>query len=167
MDVMAPRYVSYSELIFINGRILNDPAIQAGKQKVRDIDLLLAAEQRPQSSAFGQDAYGTLAEKAVVLLHSLARNHPFKDGNKRSAVLAMLFMLEINGWGVRWEPAEALDKILDMAEGRCAWEAFAAWLPLVPLDSAPVPEPDLDRDVARIDRLIAEHRWLLDELATR
>lgn len=165
MDEAAPRYLTYSELIFINGRILNDPAIQAGKQKVRDIDLLLAAEQRPQSSAFGTDAYPTLREKAAVLLHSLARNHPFKDGNKRSAALALLFMLEVNGWRVAWSPAEALEKIVALAEGRLSWQNFAEWLPLVPGRSSTT--PDLEADIAHIDQLIAEHQWLLNELATR
>ena len=67
------RYPSYSELIFINGRILKDPAIQAGKKKVRDIDLLLAAAERPRASVFGEDAYPSLKEKAAALLHSIAR----------------------------------------------------------------------------------------------
>ena len=61
----------------------------SGKQKIRDIDLLLAAEQRPQSSAFGQDAYQTIEEKSAALLHSVARNHPFKDGNKRGRERAL------------------------------------------------------------------------------
>ena len=165
MDEAAPRYLTYSELIFINGRILKDPAIQAGKQKVRDIDLLLAAEQRPQSSAFGADAYPTLREKAAVLLHSLARNHPFKDGNKRSAALALLFMLEVNGWRVAWPPAEALEKIVALAEGRLSWQSFAEWLPLLP--GPTIATPDLAADIAHIDQLIAEHHWLLNELATR
>jgi prophage maintenance system killer protein len=36
-----------------------------------------------QATAFGEDAYPTIHEKAAALLHSLARNHPFVDGNKR------------------------------------------------------------------------------------
>ena len=60
LGTLTLRYLTYSELIFINGRILKDTAIQAGTQKIRDIDLLLAAEQRPQASAFGSDAYPTL-----------------------------------------------------------------------------------------------------------
>jgi death on curing protein len=159
------RYITVSELIFINGRILNDPLIMSGKQKIRDIDLLLAAEQRPQSSAFGQDAYKTLAEKAAALLHSVARNHPFKDGNKRTALIAMLMMLQVNGQKPLWDREEALQRILDVAEGRQNSGLFAEWLHLVATE--PLPEANVQQDTRLIDSLIDEHRWLLDELATR
>jgi death-on-curing protein len=159
------RYLTYSELIFINGKILNDEQIMAGKQKVRDIDLLLAAEARPQASAFGADAYPTLREKAAALMHSIARNHPFKDGNKRTATVAMLFMLEVNGQRVLWQPTAALAMIVAVAEGVQAMSALAEWLML---DNGEVSlEPDLDRDTQHIDQLLLEHRWLLNELAGR
>lgn len=158
------RYVSYSELIFINGRLLGDVAIQTGKQKVRDVDLLLASEQRPQASAFGQDAYPDIRQKSAVLLHSLARNHPFKDGNKRTATVAMLFFLQVNGYDALWQAEEALERILDVAEGRMTWRAMADWLTLEALPTA-YPLPDSPVDTALIDAIIHEQKWLLDELA--
>lgn len=160
------RYPTYSELIFINGKLLNDPDIMTGKVKVRDIDLLMAAEQRPQSSAFGQDAYPTLHEKAAALLHSIARNHPYKDGNKRTATVAALFLLAINGRRILWEQADALERIIAVAEGRQEMETFANWLRSEEADT-PRLEPELDADTALINRLIAEQKWLLDELAER
>ena len=160
------RYPTYSELIFINGRILGDADIQSGKKKVRDIDLLLAAEQRPQASAFGQDAYTTLKEKATVLLHSIARNHPFADGNKRTATISALFLLAINGEKVKWNPKAAVDRIVNVAEGRTEPEAFAAWL-VTEASHEFALEPDAARDTLMIDTLIAEQKWLLDELAER
>lgn len=159
------RYPTYSELIFINGRLLDDEAIQTGEQKVRDIDMLLAAEQRPQASAFGADAYPTLHEKAAALLHSIARNHPFKDGNKRTATVGTLFMLRVNGARAVWHPPEALEIILAVAEGRQEMETFTAWLHTEPV--APMLEPDVDRDTHLIDDLLVEHDWLLHELAQR
>jgi death on curing protein len=160
------RYPTYSELIFINGRILGDADIQSGKKKVRDIDLLLAAEQRPQASAFGQDAYATLKEKATVLLHSIARNHPFADGNKRTATISALFLLAINGEKVIWNQQAAADRIVNVAEGRTEPEAFAAWLATEETHELAL-EPDVERDTLMIDTLIAEQKWLLDELAER
>ena len=160
------RYPTYSELIFINGRILGDADIQSGKKKVRDIDLLLAAEQRPQASAFGQDAYPTLKEKATVLLHSIARNRPFTDGNKRTATISALFLLAINGEKVVWNPKAAVDRIVNVAEGRTEAEAFAAWL-VTEATHESAREPDLERDTLIIDTLLAEQKWLLDELAER
>lgn len=157
------RYLTLSELIYINGRIMDDPNIVTGKRKVRDIDLLEAASQRPSASAFGSDAYPTLAEKAAALLHGIARNHPFADGNKRTAVLAAIFMLDVNGLRVRWEEEDALRMILDVAEGRVRWEDLAAWFPLEVCDQSP--EEDAERDMRAIERLMGEHRWLLHELA--
>lgn len=160
------RYPTYSELIFINGKIHNDRAIMTGKQKVRDIDLLLAAAERPQASAFGEDAYPTLKEKAVALLHSMTRNHPFKDGNKRTGTIGALFLLAINGERVVWDQAEAVDIIVDFAEGQRDMAFMLNWLQTEPTDEA-VPEADEARDILLIDRLIAEQKWLLDELAER
>jgi death-on-curing protein len=159
------RYLTVSELIYINGRLLNNDKILSGRQKVRDLALLEAAVARPASSAFGQDAYPTLAEKAAALFHSVARNHPFTDGNKRTATIAALFMLAINGAQVDWEPEEALAAILAAAEGRMTWEALAAWFPLVA--SEPAPEAAADADMAIIDRLVRQHEWLIHELESR
>jgi death-on-curing protein len=159
------RYLTLSELIYINGRILENANIMSGKQKVRDVELLDAAVARPAASAFGEDAYPALTDKAAALLHSVARNHPFTDGNKRTAAVGALFMLEVNGECVSWDAADALEKIIATAEGQLGWEALAAWLTTTPCP--PAPEADAERDMRIIDRIISEHRWLLDALETR
>lgn len=162
------RYVTVDELVYINQQVVTGEAIHSiveGKRAVRDMGLLEAAAARPMASAFGQDAYETLAEKAAVLLHSLARNHPFADGNKRTAAVAALFMLAVNGQRVTWDDQEALSWIIAIAEGKQTPEAFAAWLPTEPSDAAP--EPDAERDTALLSRLITTHAWLLAELAER
>jgi death on curing protein len=161
------RYPSYSELIFINGRLLDDEALMTGKKKVRDIDLLLAAEQRPQASAFGADAYPTLHAKAAALLHAIARNHPFADGNKRTATVGALFLLAINGRVIKWQQARALPVIVAVAEGRMSHDQLTEWLTTTADTTVSAPEPDSDRDTQMIDRLINEQKWLLDELAQR
>lgn len=159
------RYLTLSELIYINGRVLNNARIMSGQQKVRDLGLLEAAVARPSSSAFGEDAYPTLNEKAAALFHSVARNHPFTDGNKRTATVATIFMFTVNGQRIVWQPAEALSMILSVAEGQCDLYALAAWFPLEP--GEPVPEADAARDMQLIAHIIEEHRWLLDELERR
>jgi len=162
------RYLTVDELIYINEQL---PAreqihkILKGKQKVRDMSLLEAAAGRPQQSVFGADAYPTITEKAAALLHSLTRNHPFADGNKRTATIALLFMLEVNGYTMEWDAAEALEEIVATAEGQRSVEQFAAWLKVVP-DGAPR-EQDAETDTASIDRIMQAHHWLLTELAER
>ncbi len=162
MDI---RYPTLSELIYINGTVINQPKILAGTQQIREIELLDAAAARPAASAFGADAYPTLREKAAALLHSVARNHPFTDGNKRTATVGAVFFLRVNGQVVTWQQDDALTMILDVAEGRAGMSALAAWLPLAdaPYDAP----PDSDADMRLITRIIAEQKGLLDELDRR
>jgi death-on-curing protein len=164
---MTMRYLTLSELIYINGKVVGSEAIATGRQKVRDLVMLEAAEARPAASAFGQDAYPTLGEKAAALLHSIARNHPFTDGNKRTAAVAALMMLAVNGAEAAWDAAEALDMIVRVAENQVDVPALAAWLEAHITPGTPAPEPDADADMSAIARLIETHRWLLDELNKR
>lgn len=159
------RYPTYSELIFINGLLLNDADLQTGKKKVRDIDLLLAAADRPRASVFGEDAYPTLSGKAAVLLHSVSRNHPFTDGNKRTGTVGALFLLAVNGYKVKWNQKSAVNRIINVAEGRTEYSDFAKWLELETGDSSL--EPDTERDTLIIKNLIEEQKSLLNELAER
>jgi death on curing protein len=156
------RYLTLSELIYINGTVLSRPDITAGTQQIRDIQLLEAAVARPSASAFGQDAYPTLREKAAALLHSVARNHPFADGNKRTATVAVVFMFLVNGQRVVWQQEAALSVILRVAEGACSLDEVAAWFPLEA--SPPLPQPDSETDMRLIAQIIKEQKWLLHEL---
>lgn len=116
------RYLTLVELIIINEQIVGKRA------SLRDVDLLEAAAIRPQSSAFGADAYPTLADKAAALFHSLARNHAFVDGNKRTATVATILFLELNGYTVRWNDEAALDFIVASATGDHTPEQIALWI---------------------------------------
>jgi prophage maintenance system killer protein len=127
------------------------------------MDLLEAAAGRPMQSAFGQDAYPTPQEKAAALLHSIARNHPFADGNKRTATIAILFMLEVNGLCVKWDPAEALARIVELAEGKSALAELPRGCPSgMRRRRGRTPRP-----IVTIERIMADHRWLLEALAKR
>src|SRR5215471_18140707 len=142
------RYLTLSELLYINGKVLNNENILSGKQEIRDIALLEAAVARPAASAFGQDAYPTLKEKVAALFHSIARNHPFTDGNKRTATVGAIFMFQVNGQRVVWQPQEALDMIVAVAEGQQDASSMARWFPLEPIDESP--QPDAQRDMISI-----------------
>lgn len=162
------RFPTVDELIYINEALPDNDRIHKilkGKQKVRDMGLLEASAARPQQSVFGQDAYPELEDKAAALLHSVARNHPFADDNKRTATIAALFLLAINGRRVTWEPEDALAQVVELAEGRLDAATFAVWLHTEPADAHP--EPDAEADAQLIASLITTHRWLLDELAKR
>ncbi len=63
-----------------------------------DIGLLASATARPFQTAFGEDVYESLVQKAAALFHSLIANHPFQNGNKRTAVLAVDLFLQANSY---------------------------------------------------------------------
>jgi death-on-curing protein len=84
---------------------------------VRDMGLLEAAAARPRASAFGQDAYPTLAHQAAALLHSIAQSQALLDGNKRLALGAALLMLRLNDARSSATHDELFDLMIDIAEG--------------------------------------------------
>jgi death-on-curing protein len=88
-----------------------------GPIEVRDLGLLDAAVHRPRASVLGQDAYPDLLTKAAALLHSLARNHPLVDGNKRLAWLATYVFCAKNGVELDPDDDAAYDLVIAVASG--------------------------------------------------
>lgn len=85
---------------------------------VRDYGLLDSAATRPQASVFGQDAYQDVWSKAAALGHSLIRNRPLVDGNKRLGWVAMRTFLELNGvTPIRADVDQAERFVIDVAAG--------------------------------------------------
>ena len=99
-----------------------------GLPPVRDVGLLDSAAHRPQTSAFGEDAYPTLDEKVAVLLESIVRNHPMVDGNKRLGWLATAILYDTNGVWLEAPDDDAYDLVTGVAEGRIDYHDSAATL---------------------------------------
>jgi death-on-curing protein len=84
-------YLDLEDLLDLAERLLGpDPPI-------RDVGLLGSAAARPQTTAFGGDAYPDLWTKAAALLLSIVKNHALVDGNKRLGWLATAVFLHLNG----------------------------------------------------------------------
>ena len=88
-----------------------------GDAQVRDIGLLASAAARPQTTAFGQDAYPTVHDKAAALLHSIAKNHALVDGNTRLAVAAVLAFLGLHDLRSTLDNDAAYDLVMAVAAG--------------------------------------------------
>ena len=84
-------FLDLDDLVDLARTLLGDPA------PIRDIGLLGSAAARPQTTAFGEDAYSELITKAAALLQSIVNNHALVDGNKRLGWLATAVFLELNG----------------------------------------------------------------------
>jgi death on curing protein len=105
-------FLDLDELLYVAVRTLG------AEPEVRDLGLLESALARPQASAFGQDAYPTIHEKAAALLHSVARNHALVDGNKRLALAAAIAFYGLNGVRLTLTNDEAYDLVIGVASGK-------------------------------------------------
>jgi death-on-curing protein len=85
--------------------------------EVRDVGLLESAVNRPRAGLLGQSAYPDLFAKAGALMHSLARNHPLVDGNKRLAWLATYVFLAKNGIELEPDDDAAYELVVAVAAG--------------------------------------------------
>lgn len=101
-------------------------ALFGGPAGVRDIGLLESALARP----INRFAYGEtdLASLAAAYAFGLARNHPFVDGNKRTAFAGTIVFLGLNGLRLAAEPAHATASILALAAGEIDEDLFATWV---------------------------------------
>jgi death-on-curing protein len=100
-----------------------------GIEGMRDEGLLDSALARPQN-AFHHDRLRDIAGLAASYAFGLAKNHPFADGNKRAAFMAVGMFLGANGWELNTEPVEAIRAVLALAGGEIGEGEFAAWLRL-------------------------------------
>ena len=103
-------------------------AEHGGSVGVRDEGLLESALARPQQRyAYGEPA-PDLADLAAALAYGLARNHPFVDGNKRTAAVCCETFIELNGAALEADDLELFQQYLALAEGKFAERGFAGWL---------------------------------------
>ena len=101
-------------------------AEHGGSAGVRDAGLFESALARPVNLAhYGEpDA----ADLAAAYGFGIARNHPFIDGNKRTAFVAVELFLALNGWDLLASDADCIVTMLGVAAGDMEEPAFAAWL---------------------------------------
>ena len=106
---MNVRYLALDDVLFL--------AAQLGEPTTRDVGLVSSAVSRPMTTVFGGDAYPDLHTKAAALLHSLARNHAFVDGNKRVSWMATGAFYWVNGYELDAPEDPAYDLVIGAATG--------------------------------------------------
>lgn len=117
-------FLTAAEVLFIHARLVSETG---GEHGVRDIGLLQSTVARPQATFDGRELYPDLFQKAAVLMHSLAQNHPFVDGKKRTAITSAALFLLRNGWQLQ-TTNEALEQFtLSVTDGSLDVAEIAAW----------------------------------------
>ena len=99
-----------------------------GGSGVRDENLLDSALARPQQSNACGDPPPDLADLAASLAFGLARNHPFVDGNKRTAHVCYRVFLALNGADLAASDEDKYVSMIALAEGSLSETEFATWL---------------------------------------
>ena len=101
-----------------------------GSFGVRDEGLLDSALEAPFQTYAGQDLYPTDMDKIVRFGYGLIGNHPFHDGNKRIGALALLTLLDLNGFLISATDKEFAEVIYGVASGSDgeSYEDFLAWV---------------------------------------
>ena len=98
-----------------------------GAHGIRDLGMLLSALGRPQATFEDQELYPDLFTKSAALMDSLVRNHPFIDGNKRTAITAAGIFLRINGLQLTVGNEEMVRFTLACAQSQVSLAEMTAW----------------------------------------
>jgi len=117
-----PEWLSLDIALAVHDRQL---AEHGGPTGVRDQDMLESALARPLNQwTYGED---DLCALAAAYAYGIARNHPFTDGNKRTAwVFARLFLV-LNGQTLSFTPRMAIEVVLALAAGELGENELADW----------------------------------------
>src|SRR3989338_6184171 len=119
------RFPTLDEIVAIHFRVTEKTG---GSQGVRNWDLLSSALGRPQATFGGEDLYPDIFSKAAALVQSLSSNHPFVDGNKRTALATLEYFLYLNGRQLTATQQEKVDFALWAENEKPKLEEIASWI---------------------------------------
>ncbi len=123
--MQTPRFPKISLVLKLHHDQLESLGGTAG---IRDEGLLESALAQPQATFGGQLLHPTLPEQAAAYLYHLAKNHPFVDGNKRTAFAVMDTFLRINGYRLDLSADATYQMVLDVVEDKMSKEALGEFL---------------------------------------
>jgi death-on-curing protein len=122
--VTAPKWVTASIATAIHDEAIYEFGGSAG---VRDSGLLQSALDRPRN-LFAYEPGSSIFELAAALCIGIAKNHPFHDGNKRTALLATRAFLYLNGQELEPTQADEVSTLVAVADGSLDERRLAEWL---------------------------------------
>jgi len=122
---MRPLFLTLDEVLSLHAEQIR---LFGGSPGVRDVGLLESAMGSVEATFDNVFLHETIFAMAAAYLHGICRNHPFLDGNKRTAVAAALTFLEMNDIEVDAEEDAFYDLVIGVAEGRVSKAAVAVFL---------------------------------------
>ncbi len=122
-----PKFLTISQVLDIHQRQIQK---FGGTSGVRDEGLLDSALAQPQATFGGELLHPTIGEQTAAYLYHLAMNHPFIDGNKRTAFAVMLTFLNLNGYSLNLSQEQAYNLVIQVVQKKISKEELSAFLEL-------------------------------------
>jgi death on curing protein len=111
---------------------LHEAAIKifGGRMPINDFTMLHSALERPKVTFGGKDLYPDIFTKGAALIQSMILNHPFDDGNKRTALLITALFFHLNGYELSVEKFSqaTYEFVVNIDLKRCDFEKTVIWL---------------------------------------
>jgi len=120
-----PVWIRDDVIIAIHRRQLSE---HGGGDGVRDLGLLDSALNKPKNLYHYNDPKPDLAKLAASYAYGIARNHPFVDGNKRTAFVACRLFLKLNGADIEVSQEGKYNTFLKLAAGEISEEELVEWI---------------------------------------
>lgn len=118
-------FLSTPQVLFIHTRAVER---FGGSHGIRDLGLVESAVARPQAGFGGEYLYISIFDKAAALFQSLLKNHPFVDGNKRTALSSASLFLKKNGYRLTNNHQEEVEFAVRVDNGNLTVEQISKWL---------------------------------------
>lgn len=118
-------YLSSAEVLLIHDHAIREFGGSFGLMSHGRLEASIGV---PRQTMFGQELYPDLFSKAAILFYLLVKNHPFVDGNKRTAALALIEFLERNGYTLNATNDELYQFTIDVASSVSTKEEVEMWI---------------------------------------
>ena len=119
--------VEFLELADVLAIHIDQTARYGGDNSIRDLQLLESALAQPRAGSGDRYFHSFPFGMAAAYLFHIVKNHPFADGNKRTAAVAALVFLDWNGVEISAEPGELAEMTLDVVAGNLDKSGVASW----------------------------------------
>jgi len=123
--VSEPTWVNLRAIKAFHDRQINE---HGGLPGLRDEGLLLSALSRPENAYHCSDSKPDAAELAAAYGFGFAKNYPFNDANKRTALIAMRLFLRLNGYDLAASPEDKYKMIIRVAASNISENELAQWV---------------------------------------
>ena len=121
---MTPRFLTLEDVLFLHDDRI---ARYGGTLGVRDIGLLQSALGMPSATFSGALLHESMPHMAAAYLFHIAKNHPFLDGNRWTALATAIAFLGVNGWLLDADPEELIETVLGVAAEKISKSALAVF----------------------------------------